>query len=169
MNTPEQQQIIDSFVAGAREYCGIIERAAYLAQNQLAEQCAIALADLYSHALKLPEVEPCDVRYQSESVQIPFNSQHALASLALQPREHDPEHMADTLNNLLLTDDLSDIYIELKRGLRAYHSGDGCAMSDAVWEWKFSFETHWREHLVHALYVLDRALRENVLPEEPGV
>jgi hypothetical protein len=41
-------------------------------------------------------------------------------------------------------------------------------MRDAVWEWKFSFEVHWRKHLMHALYSLDRILREDLLSQEPG-
>jgi hypothetical protein len=123
--------------------------------HQLAQQIALALADLYSHA--------------PERVELPSAIQLALARLSILPPENgtESEYMGDTLNSVLLTDDLSDIYRDLKSALAFYESSDECAKLNAVWEWKLGFETHWREHLVHALYILDRVLRETVLPEEP--
>lgn len=168
MNDLERQAAIDNFVSSAHAYCSIIERAPQVAPYQLAEQCAFALATLYSHTLRLPAVEPCDETHEAATVIISPTVQSALAGLGRLPHEDDDELVADALNNSLLADDLSDIYIELMRGLSIYNTGTRCAARDAIWEWKFSFEVHWREHLVHALYMLDHILREHVLPEEPG-
>lgn len=50
-----------------------------------------------------------------------------------------------------LADDLMDIYIDLKNGLRYYDVG---RISDAVFEWAFSFGVHWDRHATGALRVL---------------
>jgi hypothetical protein len=169
MTAVESSEAISNFVVSARAYCAIIEGAAGTAPYQLAEQSVIALADLYSHALRLPEVEPCEESPLIHRVELPPMVQPALARLGASPSEDraEDESVWDALNSVLLTDDFADIYSELKGALALYDSGDDCTKANAVWEWKFSFETHWREHLVHALYVLDRMLRENTLPEEP--
>jgi hypothetical protein len=47
-----------------------------------------------------------------------------------------------------IIDDLADIYAALERGLMQWRSG---ATGNALWEWRFSFETHWAEHATSAL------------------
>lgn len=47
-----------------------------------------------------------------------------------------------------IVDDLGDIYIDLQRGLACWRAG---ASGEALWEWRFNFETHWAEHATSAL------------------
>lgn len=51
----------------------------------------------------------------------------------------------------VLEDDLADIYSDVKRALNLYD--DGFA-ADAASDWKFSYRTHWGEHLLVASRVL---------------
>jgi hypothetical protein len=46
-----------------------------------------------------------------------------------------------------LWDDLSDIYRDLIEGLHLYDDGK---VVEAVWEWRFGFESHWGAHLTGA-------------------
>jgi hypothetical protein len=48
----------------------------------------------------------------------------------------------------LVSDDLADIYSDLKRGLLLYEKGK---FAEAFWEWKFNFKIHWGNHLVGAM------------------
>lgn len=43
-----------------------------------------------------------------------------------------------------ISDDLSDIYRDLKEGLLLYDSGK---VNEAVWEWRFNYLIHWGRHL----------------------
>jgi hypothetical protein len=52
----------------------------------------------------------------------------------------------------LLSDDLSDIYLDLANGAELWAAG---ARDEAVWEWRVGFESHWGEHATGAL----RAIR----------
>ena len=47
-----------------------------------------------------------------------------------------------------LHDDLADIYIDIKPGLLLFRKG---LISEAAFEWKFSFSSHWGEHILSAM------------------
>src|SRR5262249_33758189 len=54
-----------------------------------------------------------------------------------------------------LSDDLLDIYADLKRGLALLDSN--AVEASAVWEWRFHFDVHWGAHAIDALRALHRA------------
>jgi len=58
-----------------------------------------------------------------------------------------------------LPDDLSDIYIDIFRGLALYDAGE---IHAAQWEWKFHFDIYWGEHATSAI----RALHSYLATEE---
>jgi Domain of unknown function (DUF5063) len=53
-----------------------------------------------------------------------------------------------------LTDDLLDVYADVRRGLDLW---DGSHQQAAIWEWRFHFDIHWGDHAVDALRALHRA------------
>jgi Domain of unknown function (DUF5063) len=53
-----------------------------------------------------------------------------------------------------LADDLADIYHDLKPGLRAFADQDDAVMGAVLFEWQFSFQSHWGDHAVNALKLL---------------
>jgi hypothetical protein len=50
-----------------------------------------------------------------------------------------------------LSDDISDIYQDVKRGIILYEQKD---QTQAIWQWKFHFEIHWGNHAVDAVRAL---------------
>jgi len=50
-----------------------------------------------------------------------------------------------------LADDVADIYVDVRAGLRKWRRGEFDA---ALWEWRFDFESHWGAHTVDALRAL---------------
>jgi hypothetical protein len=50
-----------------------------------------------------------------------------------------------------LSDDLADIYRDIKYGLLLFDAGH---FSEAIWEWKFNFKIHWGRHLSSAQKVI---------------
>ena len=50
-----------------------------------------------------------------------------------------------------LSEDLADIYRDLKYGLLLFDAGH---IAKATWEWKFNFQIHWGRHLVDAQKVI---------------
>jgi len=49
------------------------------------------------------------------------------------------------------SDDLADIWRDLKPGLMAMEKNDDDRTADVVWEWRSSFETHWAKHAAGAI------------------
>jgi len=53
-----------------------------------------------------------------------------------------------------LADDLADIYRDIMPGLRCWDTDRGVGLAEVVWEWRFSFLTHWGQHAVAGLWIL---------------
>lgn len=59
-----------------------------------------------------------------------------------------------------LSDDLADLWRDLKIGLRTWERGSSADRSLAHWHWHFTFHSHWGEHVVDALKVLHRIAKK---------
>ena len=57
-----------------------------------------------------------------------------------------------------LSDDLLDVYFDLRRGLELWDQE--VPKAAAIWEWRFAFDTHWGDHAIDALRALHRACRQ---------
>jgi hypothetical protein len=53
-----------------------------------------------------------------------------------------------------LTDDLLDIYTALKQGLNVWQLDTDDSRENALWQFKFDFDSHWGQHCVNALYAI---------------
>ncbi len=51
----------------------------------------------------------------------------------------------------MLWDDLADIYRDLRDSLDLYALGGPEQIAEAVWQWRFGYESHWGAHLMRAL------------------
>lgn len=51
----------------------------------------------------------------------------------------------------MLDDDLADIYRDVHDGLCHWRTGVPSHRVEAVWIWRFHFESHWGEHLFNAM------------------
>jgi len=60
-----------------------------------------------------------------------------------------------------LADDIADIYRDVANGLALYDAG---CVDDAIWQWGFSFQSHWGEHASSAI----RALHCYLSQEDPS-
>jgi hypothetical protein len=114
------------------------------------------LCELCAAAVRLPSAEPSDrpdvdrgphptdiIRFEPNHYRECFN-----------PFELEAEPVIGSL-----LDDLGDIYVDLRQGLDTLDRGTPEQASDAVWNWKFSFESHWGEHATGAIRALYWLLR----------
>jgi hypothetical protein len=53
-----------------------------------------------------------------------------------------------------ISDDLKDVWGDLKKGLSIFDSGKPNCIEDAVWNWRFLFGSHWGHHAAGAIWVL---------------
>jgi hypothetical protein len=153
--TAERAHDIDSLeVAGlARRYCDLIETSAH-------HRSFVSGPWLKDVATLLPRIQAAIC-----SVSVPYSSTGRSESVDLDERFE----LFSRLRKLLadrdgywlefdrasegtdgmtgsLADDLTDIYCELKLGLRLYDNDPECAVTS----WAWGFDSHWGRHLVDA-------------------
>ena len=64
-----------------------------------------------------------------------------------------------------LADDLADIYGDINEGLVLLEGPKG-SPSEAIWNWRFQFGSHWGQHAVDALRVIHFHLRDKFIDHE---
>ena len=147
--------VVETFVREARAYCRFVETASELRLADRLQAARDRLLDLYSAALWLPSVEP-DGTDASSSPEPPtgwpgFADKDIYWEL-FDPYEHeDTEPVAGSL-----TDDVLDVYRDIRRGLTLW---DASQRQNAIWEWRFHFDVHWGDHAIDALRALHRACK----------
>jgi hypothetical protein len=70
-----------------------------------------------------------------------------------------------------LAADLTEIYSDFQDGLLYWRPASAVALPDVVWQWRFSFETHWGARAASALRAINTLLHVrhiDALQERPG-
>ena len=98
---------------------------------------------LVANALLLPDLEPTTADPLDDPEGLDSECQDVAAAAAtlgvdLYWEVFDPRELSEPVAGSL-SDDLADIYRDLRRGLAAAERD----IEEAVWDWRFSYETHW--------------------------
>lgn len=138
---------INEFKDVATKYCNLIDAHNSFKEETGIQDLLVTLSELYTKALALPDAdskgeEPLELIVPEPVIE--FGNLDAYAMIFNPFQDKKPVIG-------LLSDDLSDIYIDLKRGLMLYEQE---ALNEAVWEWKFYFEVHWGKHITSAIHAL---------------
>jgi len=59
-----------------------------------------------------------------------------------------------------IADDVADIYEDLWVGLKFYRKGTKSEMIEGIWYWRFSFHTHFGNHIMSALRAINHIIME---------
>jgi hypothetical protein len=171
---------IRHFADLAYQYCAFIERSLATAADNVLREAHWRLPDLYSAALRLPDV--CTIRDDPEDA---FADEEDAGDepASTTAEKPDPGEMTNDewmqlwrrLGKHLgdrkfyrevfapydleedaavagdLADDFADVYRDLRRGLAKWHAGDAAG---AAWVWQFHFGVHWGEHAASAIRAL---------------
>jgi hypothetical protein len=148
MNSPS----VPAFVRKASEFCAFIQEAGNLPIDERMPGARRCLLALYTAALSLLSVEPTDDAKPGRSPDPPSNWQ-GFEGFETYWEVFDPYNLDEPVAGSL-SDDLLDVYRDVRRGLTLWEGGHD---ANAIWEWRFSFESHWGEHAVDAIRALHRA------------
>lgn len=158
-----QDEAVSHFAKSAQEFCSLLEKSASISDKEFVQQAAYLLATLYAAGLSLPTLdnEPEEQQASIEDTSFEHTSEierqtgQKLGKHNLYWEFYDPYDQSNPLTTTL-SDDLSDIYRNIKPGLIAYQKGTARSVSAAVWEWKDQFNFHWGDHAVDALRAIHR-------------
>jgi hypothetical protein len=161
---------VAEFVAEARRYCALIENEEHGTASAFEKECLVVLLRLYEQMLRLPSSDPPDPELPE---QILHEEWQAVREQTAQRTEHDKywevfEPFAKNRPDPIygsISDDLADIWRDVKMGLSTFDSGKPNCIKDAVWHWRFSFGSHWGHHVAGAIWALT-ALHTAALTDE---
>ncbi len=150
---------VEYFAEGARQYCTFVESAHRYPVTERLLNFATLLAELYAAGLRLPEVEQPDEH--TPDAKSGVHRWEGFGDLTMYWEVGDPfQWEAPVVGSL--SDDLLEIYREIKKGLVVFDRGDDENVARAVWNWRSTFGENWGEHTVDALRILHRAIRKSI-------
>ena len=135
---------IEAFVAAARRFVRFVEDSEALSREAFFRNAQTSMLDLYTTAMSLDHGQPTDDADPPSST---TTDEWRILFQRLQ-RQLEP---FDSVVDGSLSDDIADVYRDLRNGFLSYDSGD---VDDAVWNWRTEFESHWGRHAAHAIYAL---------------
>jgi Domain of unknown function (DUF5063) len=144
-----------AFAHQAHQFCDFIERASSFPLYERLMAAQRRLLDLYSAGCALPRVAPPEGFDAGPSTCRPDGwagfDRFEVYLEVFDPYVDEPPVAGE------LSDDVLDVYFDVKRGLELWRSK--APRSAAIWEWRFHFDGHWGDHAVDALRALHRACR----------
>jgi hypothetical protein len=160
---PVYSRHVVEFVAVANEYCKYCEHASEIKGEELLKILQRLLPLLYLKASFLPEFKPFfedgNEKFVSEAdwtiVNDAFRENFGTANDYLEVFD-DRMNESDGPVVASLSEDMADIYQDLKDFILLYQTGTVEVMNDAIWECRMNFENHWGQKLVNALRAIHK-------------
>jgi hypothetical protein len=158
---------LSDFVNAAREYCNFIEAESSLTGTALLQAIQKHLLELYFVATKLPAInlqfnESLDSCVDGDIIKLHLKLIAERLPFSYYWMVLNPSDMNSLAENGTgdLLDDLGDIYKDLRSAIVQFDSKDVAAKEEAVWSFKFDFDSHWGTHCIEVLSVIHRYLAE---------
>lgn len=160
---PLYSRNVVEFVAVANEFSKYAERAVELKGDDLLKILQRILPLMYIKASLLPQLEPFfedgNEKFVSEQdwekVHSTLREKFGSADDYLEVFD---EKMKDSEGPVTssISENLTDIYQDIKDFLLLYQTGTQEVMNDAVWECKLNFETIWGQKLLNSMRAIHR-------------
>ncbi len=160
---PVYSRSVVEFTAAANEFCKYAEHAAELKGDELLKIFQRLLPYLYLKASLLPALEPYFEDGNEKFVtEADWFRIHDTLREKFGTADDYPEVFDEKFNYSegpvasSLSENLSDIYQDIKDFLLLYQTGTQEVMNDAVWECRQNFENFWGQKLVNALRAIHK-------------
>jgi hypothetical protein len=160
---PVYSRVVVEFVAVANEFCKYAEHAARLEGDELLRIFQRILPLMYIKASLLPGLEPY---YEDGNEKFVTEPDWILIHESLKKRFGAADEYPEIFDNRTtendgpvlesISENLADIYQDVKDFLLLYQTGTAEVMNDAVWECRMNFENIWGQKLVNSLRAIHR-------------
>ena len=160
---PVYSRNVVEFVAVANEFCKYSEHASELKGDELLKILQRILPLMYLKASLLPQLEPFfedgNEKFVTESDWIGIND---TLKEKFGTADDYFEVFDDKINETegpvvsSISENMADIYQDMKDFLLLYQTGTGEVMNDAVWECRMNFENFWGQKLVNSMRAIHK-------------
>ena len=162
---PVYSRNVIEFVAVANEFCKYAEHASDLKGDELLKILQRILPLMYLKASLLPQLNPYfedgNEKFVTESdwmiIHETLKGKFGTADDYLEVFD---EKISDSEGPVLsgISENMADIYQDMKDFLLLYQTGTEEVMNDAVWECRMNFENFWGQKLVNAMRAIHKFL-----------
>ncbi len=151
---------LEQFIALSREYISTVDNISEQTMpHDFLSKCLLLLPQIYALGLQLPDVEPEISDVSNSNFAYPTSSiMKILGKYDLYNEVFDPVFDEDIVTSSI-SDDLADIYKDLKDPLSEYDCGKE---NDAVWAWRFNILGHCGDHIVDTLRAIHRLVNDHM-------
>jgi hypothetical protein len=160
---PVYSRNVIEFVAVANEFCKYSERASELKGDELLRILQRIMPLMYLKASLLPQLEPFfedgNEKFVTESDWIKIHSTlREKFGTADDFMEVFDDRMNDSEGPVIssISENMADMYQDIKDFLLLYQTGTPEVMNDAVWECRLNFETFWGQKLVNSMRAIHK-------------
>jgi hypothetical protein len=160
---PVYSRNVIEFVAVANEYCKYAEHASQLKGDELLRILQRILPLMYIKASLLPALEPFfedgNEKFVTESdwtvIHESLRNKFGTADDYLEVFD---EKTNETEGPVIssISENMADIYQDIKDFLLLYQTGTAEVMSDAIWECRMNFENFWGQKLVNSMRAIHK-------------
>ena len=160
---PVYSRNVIEFVAVANEFCKYIEHASELKGDEMLKIFQRILPLMYLKASLLPQLDPYfeegNEKFVTESdymtIQDILKEKFGTADDYLEVFD---ERITESEGPVLssISENMADIYQDMKDFLLLYQTGTGEVMNDAVWECRLNFENFWGQKLVNSMRAMHK-------------
>jgi hypothetical protein len=160
---PVYSRNVVEFVAVANEFCKYAEHASELKGDEMLKIMQRILPLMYLKASLLPQLDPffedgnekfiteADWTAINETLKKKFGTANDYLEVF-------DEKINDSEGPVVasISEDMADIYQDIKDFLLLYQTGTGEVMNDAVWECRMNFENFWGQKLVNSMRAIHK-------------
>jgi hypothetical protein len=170
----EDSKQIKAFITTSEQYCRLIEERNKYNEIEILQNLYRLLPALSICTMNLPYILRFKQYRRFPDRDNSFSIWNAIyKSLNLQLKSHDsyleifdPYEKNSIPNNASLSDDIADIYISIAPGLKEWPNSDITLRRGIIWEWKFSYENHWGEHLIRSFRAIHNLLFSQITDKD---
>jgi hypothetical protein len=160
---PVYSRNVVEFVAVANEFCKYTEHASELKGDELLKIFQRILPLMYLKASLLPQLDPFfedgNEKFVTEAdwvrIHDTFRGKFGTADDYLEVFD---ERAKDSEGPVIssVSENMTDIYQDMKDFLLLYQTGTSEVMNDAVWECRLNYETFWGQKLVNSMRAIHK-------------
>jgi hypothetical protein len=155
---PVYSHNVIEFVAVANEYCKYAEHASELKGDEMLRIMQRIMPLMYLKASLLPALEPVfDDGNEKFVTETDWQRVHDTLRKKFGTANDFTAEISDVLDDsgipvpVTLSENISDIYQDMKDFILLYQTGTKEVMNDAIWECRMNFETLWGPKLINSL------------------
>jgi len=160
---PVYSRNVVEFVAVANEFCKYAEHSSELKGDELLKILQRILPLMYLKASLLPQLEPF---FEDGNEKFVTESDWTVISETLKEKFGTADDYLEVFDDKIgetegpvvssISENMADIYQDMKDFLLLYQTGTGEVMNDAVWECRMNFENFWGQKLVNSMRAIHK-------------